>query len=256
MLLATFSADKGGTGKSTIALVLAHLYRRTNVPVLLIDCSYDSPYLSTVLQLLYNIPVREDSKGLVNWLQGVALPEEVVYSIDDMFCYIPPGVGNIEVEEVEDVLHSFFTRLRKFSDIVTILDMPAMLSNIVLEGLYPAVLLHYVDVLMVVSDYDIVSIRHLLHYATNIIPRYYPEIRQQVLIVNKCLGALPEDIVEKIHQLQKRVNIELLSLKYVDAGPYPAACAIIRDITRAFTDEEEYNSFRRFFLDLYEKYRT
>ncbi|NPA69874.1 MAG: CpsD/CapB family tyrosine-protein kinase, partial [Crenarchaeota archaeon] len=240
VIIATFSADKGGTGKTTIAIVLAHLFSQEKIPTILIDLSYDNPYLSTVLSLIYNNVKIPTDRGFVNWLQDIAEPEEIVIELNPHLVYVPPGIGNVVIDEVvEEKLTRFLEPIRRSRRIVTILDLPAMLPKTILDREYPALLLGYADTIIAVSDFDLVAMRHILHYAINILPRYYGTNRI-IFIVNKCRGAIPQEFLDNI---RKHRHINMLALRYVDSGPQPVAISLVRDLKQAFTTEDEYTSF-------------
>jgi MinD-like ATPase involved in chromosome partitioning or flagellar assembly len=138
------ASQKGGVGKTTIALNLAVALRYKNLRVLLVDTDLESASASEQLG------IRTDGKGYVDIVNGDTDISETIFAYEPIDLNIIPGSPAKELTKIDPKdLEKFYARLSKMEYEFIIIDSP--------PGLFPEIIAKYLDDVAILTTPDSIS---------------------------------------------------------------------------------------------------
>ncbi|MGA3020817.1 MAG: MinD/ParA family protein [Candidatus Micrarchaeales archaeon] len=138
------ASQKGGVGKTTIALNLAVALRYKNLNVLLVDTDLESASASEQLG------IRIDGRGYFDVVNGDAEVREAIFAYEPIDLHIIPGSPAKELNKIEPRdLDRFYAKLSKLEYDFIIIDSP--------PGLFPEIIAKYLNDVAILTTPDSIS---------------------------------------------------------------------------------------------------
>jgi MinD-like ATPase involved in chromosome partitioning or flagellar assembly len=138
------ASQKGGVGKTTIALNLAVALRYKNLSVLLVDTDLESASASEQLG------IRTDGKSYADIVNGDIEINETIFAYEPIDLNIIPGSPAKELAKIEPrYLEKFYAKLSKLDYDFIIIDSP--------PGLFPDTIAKYLDDVAILTTPDSIS---------------------------------------------------------------------------------------------------
>ena len=184
-VVCVYSGEKGGTGKTTLSLLMTIFADLHGYPVVYVDLSIDMDYLHLLLESISDF-VKKTGKhdyGILDYLLGKCKLKDILYSIEGRDSLVLIPAGQARPEEISKIdWRKFCTLTHKIAKTLgayVIVDMPACRLtdpvNIVLAA---------ADIVTFVVE----ETNECLSYFTRHVQllKEYREVKNIVLIVNKA----------------------------------------------------------------------